>query len=197
MSDKISATLLPSQSILGGEFTENPALDNERNRHISVILNYYTNLVLADFPRNSEVTKELPRNSEVSTELDRSTKFLELPEVKKYKPFEYKNHFDKVQSWIGHIIAINETTFLAKIEDANESSGTFEDAEFSIDDIEEEDKKLLLIGSIFYWSVGYEYRRGTKNKQSILRFKRLPKIDVATMDKAADLASELRNINWD
>ena len=65
-------------------------------------------------------------------------------------------------------------------------------------DLEREDKKLLKIGSAFYWSVGYEYRRGTLSKQSVLRFKRLPKLNSSDIDEAVDLADDLeKNINWD
>ena len=111
--------------------------------------------------------------------------------------FSFNNSFSKSQNWIGYVTEIGETSFKARIEDANTKIGTYEDAEFDISDIEHEDKKMLSIGSAFYWSVGKEYRNGTLSNQSILRFKRLPKINSADFDEAMDLANDLNdNLNW-
>src|ERR1700722_4226657 len=166
---------LIDQSIFYKEISENLILENEKNEHIIQIFNYQKNLRLSNFINydNSSFVWKRQEDESIEFEID-SKHFFKMPEVKKYKPFEYKNYFDKVQSWIGYILSVSEDSFLAKIEDPNEIHTTYEEAEFSIDDVEEEDKKLLLIGSVFYWSVGYEYRGGTKTKQSILRFKRLP-----------------------
>lgn len=121
-----------------------------------------------------------------------------VPPPKNILAFINRNHFSQSQNWIGYVIEINKETFRAKVEDAYESSGTYEEVEFDLMDVEDEDKELLSIGSVFYWSIGYEYRKGTKSKQSMLRFKRLPKWNTTDIDSAKDLADDLyKNLNWD
>jgi len=121
-----------------------------------------------------------------------------IPKVHETFTTDFKNHFSETQNWVGYVIEIKNTTFFARIEDARAIEGTFEEVEIDRKDIEDEDLELLQVGSVFYWSVGYEYRNGTKSKQSIFRFKRLPKWTSRNIDAAKDLADDLfNNLNWE
>lgn len=75
---------------------------------------------------------------------------------------------------------IYENSFEAKLVDKNDDS-TFEIAEFDFDEISNGDLKLLKVGAIFYWSVGYASQNGQITKQSLLRFKHLPRYQIMSL----------------
>jgi len=110
--------------------------------------------------------------------------------------FDFKNYFSKTQKWLGHIIEIKGETFMAKLEDIT-NGGTYEIAEFDLEEVSQEDQELMALGAVFYWGVGYENRNGQVIKQSLIRFQRLPKWDQEDMDEALDRASRLNSLsNW-
>jgi hypothetical protein len=108
---------------------------------------------------------------------------------------EYSNFYTQTQSWVGTIINIEDDGFEAKLED-RKKAGTYEIADFQFDEISKEDKPLINVGAVFYWSVGYANDRGQVKKESIIRFQRLPQwtpqeIDIAVdRSKSTDIYSE-------
>src|SRR5450432_3570477 len=69
------------------------------------------------------------------------------------------NHFSKTQRWVGHISKIGKTDFEAKLEDLT-NPGTYEIAEFDLEEISPEDRLLVQRGATFYWSIGYSHDNG-------------------------------------
>lgn len=186
-------------TLLYEEFTQKNKNNDDKTRHLINILSYnikkhnvnnFTDLI-EDCDKKIEDHLHLP-SEEASFER------FDIPEIKKYPPFDYKNYFTKTQNWICHVTDIYDKTFKAKLEEINSPYSTYEIAEFDIDEIDENDKELFRVGAIFYWSVGFEYRNGTKSRNALMRFKRLPQWTTTDIDSAKDLADDLfENINWD
>ncbi|HSZ87194.1 MAG TPA: hypothetical protein VK787_14270 [Puia sp.] len=179
----MSSTVIQNQTLIEGEFTQN--VRNDSADRILGMVSYFKDNRIWDIKDPLDNLKWDSVN-------------FHIPSMSKYFPIDYKNSFRKSQNWIGYVTEVYPNSFKAKIQDANIQNSTYEDAEFDFEDIENEDKKLIKLGNAFYWSVGHEIRRGTLSKQSIIRFKRLPKLSSADFDEAIDLAEDLNdNINWD
>lgn len=118
-----------------------------------------------------------------------------LPKV--VRDEKLQNYYSKTQKWIGHITSINKTNFIAKLEDLT-NQGTNEIGEFDIEEISKDDKPLLSIGAVFYWSLGYSHENGQKSKKSLLRFQRVTEFTQDEIDGALDRAKDLINkIKWE
>jgi len=105
------------------------------------------------------------------------------------------NYSITLQKWKGHVTEIKESSFTAELQDLT-NPGTKEIAKFDFDDISPDDKKLIGIGAVFYWSVGYRNENGQTIKESIIRFQRLVDWNESDFNKAADRASYLeKNLN--
>jgi len=183
----MSTTTAPNSTSTEKAFTRVLPKHNDETAHVLDIVNYQKNKRINALDLQSE--------KDESFGLDRGA--FVFPELKRRPAFNHRNSFVGSENWIGHVTAISDTFFSAKIEVLDSQGGTFEETDFDLNDIEEEDMKLLRIGSIFYWSVGYEYRGGTKSKQSVLRFKRLPTLNMTEVDAALDLSTDLyEHLNW-
>ncbi|WP_143166142.1 hypothetical protein [Desulfofustis glycolicus] len=78
------------------------------------------------------------------------------------------------QKFEGTIISIKDDTFVAKLTNLTEETPD-EEAEFSINEISDDDLPLLALGAVFYWNIGYMITRGgRKHACQILYFRRLP-----------------------
>lgn len=101
-----------------------------------------------------------------------------------------KKTFSSLQSWEGYVIDINHEYFTARITDL---SGEHPDEEIEIllEDISDDDKKLVVCGAIFYWHVGYETENGTKKRSSIIRFRRMPRWTKSDFLKAKEFKTKL------
>ncbi|TSJ34916.1 hypothetical protein FO440_24055 [Mucilaginibacter corticis] len=109
----------------------------------------------------------------------------------------YREYYKEAQNWVGHIIELKEDSFVAKLEDLHHPA-TYEIASFDFNDVSPEDKKLIGLGNVFYWSVGYAVRNSQVIKESFIRFQRLPSWTVAQFDTIADNARSLSNsLKWD
>lgn len=83
--------------------------------------------------------------------------------------------FKSLESWDGRVIEVDEknrkfTAFV--VSEKNPSQR--ESAEFTFDEISDDDKFLVKSGGMFYWSVGYQINEfGGRSTASVLRFKRI------------------------
>lgn len=132
----------------------------------------------------TSATVDLPKSSI-------SEKVQQILEEESYS-LGYSAYFQSLQQWLGHVTEIDQESnlFTAKLQDLS-SPGTYEIAEFEIRDIPEGDLDLLKIGAAFYWSLGYNYNRSQKTKQSAIRFQRLNDWTEEEYDNAIDKANEL------
>ncbi|MBP6721943.1 MAG: hypothetical protein KA239_06465 [Bacteroidia bacterium] len=108
-------------------------------------------------------------------------------------------YFNASQSWIGHVLEVDENGFYAKLSDQNDPT-TFETASFNkkSSDYPIEDSALIQVGAVFYWSVGFESTIRGWRKKSVLRFKRSPSINEDELDSLYDKADALFDqLNWE
>jgi|GEM_PF-4688112 len=79
-----------------------------------------------------------------------------------------------LQQWECVVLDIGPEYFSARLHDLT-ADNPEEEAEFSVEDIKEDDLDLLRSGAVFYWSVGYyTSTSGQKMRTSIIKFRRLP-----------------------
>ncbi len=63
-----------------------------------------------------------------------------------------------VQCWEGTVTDLDATSFIAQLRDQTNREHPLEQAEFSRDEVDEDDLKLLQLGAVFYWSIGYHHQ---------------------------------------
>lgn len=79
-----------------------------------------------------------------------------------------------LQRWEGMVTTIKEDTFVARLKDLSTDIAE-EEVEMTMRDVSDDDKDLVQIGAIFYWSIGYETTATRQVKRtSIIKFRRLP-----------------------
>jgi len=156
---------------------------------------------------NEEIKKRLSKINRLNTsneslknkELgDSSTNNFESPKFSNdFSIYDTKKYFLKSQKWIGHIIAIKQDCFIAKLTDVDMDT-TYEIGEFDYDEISPEDKEYLEIGATFYWTLGSANYNGQIEKKSIVRFQRVNKWKIEDYDYVIDCANELvDNLKWE
>ena len=85
-----------------------------------------------------------------------------------------QDKFISLQKWEGVVIEVRKDSFLSRLHDLTEKNPE-EEAEFPLEEVTDEDKKLVKPGAIFYWNIGYlDSRTGQRKRESIIRFRRLP-----------------------
>lgn len=88
---------------------------------------------------------------------------------------ETHGSFKTLESWVGKVITVDrEAKQFTALANSDRQQTIQEQAEFSFEEISEDDASLVQPGAIFYWSVGYlvnEY--GGRSTASVIRFRRL------------------------
>ncbi len=122
----------------------------------------------------------------------------ELPSYKKdYSIIENIKSFVRSQRWVGHITAIHDEYFEAKLTDITNPT-TYEIGEFDLSDISSGDKELISIGAAFYWSIGRAVTNGQVENKSLIRFQRVVPWNVSALNKVVDRAEDVfENLNWE
>lgn len=152
----------------------------------------------------NEITKRkkaLPSDSlfveKLLNEGEENSNFL-LPNFSiNYTISSIRNSFSHTQKWIGYIVRLKTDSFIAKLEDIN-NPNTYEIGEFEFREISPEDKELISLGTVFYWSIGYANYNGQVKKESIIRFKRTAGWKEDDVDFVADRSSRLDSeLKWE
>lgn len=82
--------------------------------------------------------------------------------------------FKVLRKWEGRVMSVNCDSFTAALVDLAGAEPR-EEAEFALEEISEEDLKLVRAGAVFYWSIGTRVTRaGQRLNESVIRFRRLP-----------------------
>lgn len=85
-----------------------------------------------------------------------------------------QDKFTVLQKWVGHVLVVGNSTFIARLTDSNNRE-VDKEAEICIIEVSEEDRPLLRPGAVFYWSAGYrDDRSGQRHSEGFIRFRRLP-----------------------
>jgi hypothetical protein len=103
----------------------------------------------------------------------RTTKADDLPTRIRHE--EQRVSFHPLQEWEGYVTFVGGSTFTARLTDLTKASRIAdEEAEFPIDDLEDEDRGLLGIGRVFRFVIGYQRSvGGQKMRVSHVVFRRL------------------------
>lgn len=94
-------------------------------------------------------------------------------------PFPIRPHqtqrFAVLQKWEGTVSSVAGEEFVAVTRDLTNPSSPDEEVTFSVEEVPEADRPLIMPGAVFYWAVGYELTiSGQRKRVSALRFRRLP-----------------------
>lgn len=100
--------------------------------------------------------------------------------------------FNSLQKWKGYIEEIKESSFCARLDDIT-NGGTDEFVEIDFKDISPRDHKLIKLGAVFYWNIGYEEKRGQVSKKSIIRFQRVVKWDDKLLNDIGERTNYILN----
>ncbi len=159
----------------------------ERSVHIKNMVQYNLNhLVYSQLIDSSDPVEKETVDS-----------FKDFKLIKEFIPFDFKNYFKTLKKWVCVITKIDENVLIARAEEVG-FGDTYEEVEFDLNDIPEDDSEFLVVGSVFYWSIGWEYRKGQKIKESIIRFQRLATWRQEDYDDAIELSKDLAsNLNWE
>ena len=116
---------------------------------------------------------------------------LESPILRYYKPQVY-SQFVSLQKWEGTVTDKKEDFFNARLIDLT-GNAPDEEAEFALEEVDEDDITLVQIGAIFYWSIGYyKAKHGQRQRTSLIRFRRLPVWTASEIEKAKEKARKFK-----
>lgn len=120
-------------------------------------------------------------------------KIFAFPKEKKEDPL---NDFVAIQKWEGYVLSVKDSSFIARLIDLKNNQ-IDEEAEFLLSEVSEDDKKLMVNGAVFYWSVGYYNISGQKMRSSVIRFRRLPQWNNRELQDLRNQAQQIaQELNW-
>ena len=83
--------------------------------------------------------------------------------------------FRLLQQWEGTVTEIAGGEFTAELRDLTDPNNYREEATFELDEVSPGDQRLLVLGAVFRWSIGYRTSAaGQRERVSQLRFVRIP-----------------------
>lgn len=120
-----------------------------------------------------------------------------LQPILRYDPDEFKERAVSLQKWEGVVTEVEKDIFNARLLDLTDDNPE-EEADFSIEEVSEDDRKLLKPGAVFYWSLGYlTTGTGQVIRTSIVKFRRLPAWTETEVKRAQEQAAKIRRtIGW-
>ena len=98
------------------------------------------------------------------------------------------------QLWSGVVISVDDQEFSVILEDFTNRENPDESTILSRDEVDDKEQDLVVAGAQFYWSIGYrEGANYSKERISIISFRRLPKWTSREIKNAEQLADEYAN----
>lgn len=187
--------------------SELPLLDTDSNiedvmqGRTCINLSLFSKEIPKDYPFKRLINPSLDSSvyekaQEISYEAEESNHKLACPQFIQPKGYSYVDRFEALQKWECIVLEVQDESFRARLIDLTQE-GPDEEAEFSIQEVSEEDRKLIRRGSVFYWTIGYNDLKGQRTRESLIRFRRLPVWRERDIDAAGRRARELReSIHW-
>ena len=119
-----------------------------------------------------------------------SPKLLQTPKLSPFTKRQYVS-FSPLQEWEGYVIDIQEDCFTARLIDLTAGSDIAEEeADFPIEDLSSSDLRLLKLGAVFRWMIGYQRSKGgTKQRVSRVIFRDLPQWTRSELESSRKKAS--------
>jgi hypothetical protein len=97
-----------------------------------------------------------------------------------------------LQRWIGRVEEVKPYTFVTVVSDVTNPQNPPEEVEFDSSELSPDDLPLLVPGAVFYWSIGYQDTPGGQRQRvSVIRFARLPRLSQAAVNRAFEQADHL------
>lgn len=115
--------------------------------------------------------------------------FLLVPPI----PKRSREYFNALQKWEGFVTEIEDEVFRSRLVPII-GQGDEQEAEIYISEVTEEDRSMIKVGSVFYWSIGYLERPSGRLRASIIRFRRLPKWTAKEIDEASKRVKNLKEL---
>jgi len=104
-----------------------------------------------------------------------------------------KEYFNALQKWEGHVTQIGDEVFQARLIPIT-GQGDEQEAEIHVSEVTEEDRSMLKLGAVFYWSIGYLEKPSGRLRASIIRFRRLPTWTTKDIEMAENRVSVLKEL---
>ncbi len=104
-----------------------------------------------------------------------------------------------LQEWEGYVIDIQKELFSARLIDLTAEAETEEEeVEFQIEELSDANRKLLKMGAIFRWVIGYQRdKSGSKRRVSQIVFRRIPAWTKKDLIRAGLRAQEMKaGVEW-
>jgi hypothetical protein len=95
-----------------------------------------------------------------------------------------------IQQWEGIVLFRDETTFTARLYEGYQDFPV-KRTEIEIQEVEDEQRKLISPGAPFYWMIGYRVRAGSRSRFSEISFRRLPTWTKKELEEAELAATKL------
>ncbi len=139
---------------------------------------------------SDDVENEKVEKTSVDLEIkrDREQPIINFPHFKEWR----RGHFLALRKWEGIVESVLESSFIARLKDvANEVPD--ERVEIDFDELTNHDEKVLVkTGAIFSWTMGYSVTQsGTRKRQAILIFRRMPSWTEENIKKGFEIADEM------
>ena len=117
----------------------------------------------------------------------------------KKKKYIKLDNFVSLQKWEGYVLKVLDDNYiLVRLVNLTDPGQPDEEAEIPIQELSFEDHELIEPGAVFYWNIGYMDRTsGQRERNSVIRFRRLPRWEAEDIEKAKVEAKRIRKkLQW-
>jgi len=162
----------------------------------SILLNANSKVITGQEPKSFSLTEPKLRGSLVDSD-DIRVQVIHLPKFNSVPKMQHSPFF-VLQEWEGVVTEVMDNTFIASLLDVTKKRYVEdEEAEFSIDDLTDDNKRQLKPGAVFRWIIGYRSIAGTKERSSKVVFRRMPEWTQRDLTLAKLKAREISaSIDW-
>jgi len=103
--------------------------------------------------------------------------------------------FYSLQEWEGYVVEIHDGYFSADIADtASGTNSITGNVEIDLQELSMEDRKMLAVGAVFRWSIGYDDTNGPRRRVSQVVFRNLPIWTKSEIESVDSLGIE--SLDW-
>lgn len=104
-------------------------------------------------------------------------------------------HLQSLCRWEGTIVRLRGQTLIARLRNLDNPSSPLKTASIALDEVSDDDKAHAVVGSIFYWVIGYRIESyGQKSLTSSIRFRRLPAWTKRDLQRVQTMSRELESL---
>ena len=142
--------------------------------------------LLSSYEKLHPTSKTISRFSHLNDDLE-----LDLHKLKYTRPLD---DFISKQKYEGAVLSISDSSFTARLHNLSENLAD-EEAEFAIEELNDDDIPLLKEGAIFYWNIGYLISYGGyRIACHMINFRRLPVWTKKEIEESGERAAAL--LSW-